>query len=123
MENKYLKVKEEGFFEKIKSFFMNLFRKNKVTEKNAVEQIVENKVENKKSFVEEIKVQQDNEKLNLLKLQRDYEAGLIKEEDMTDEQVSKVEELYKEQITKLRNDYDGYKQKIINIRKKLATSN
>ena len=123
MENKYLKVKEEGFLQKIKSFFMNLFRKNRVAEKTAVEPIAENKVENKKTFVKEIKVQQDNEKINLLKLQKDYEAGLIKEENMTDEQISKVEELYKEQITKLRNDYDGYKQKIINIRKKLATGN
>ena len=41
---------------------------------------------------------------------------------MTSEQIKKIESLYEEQIIKLRNDYDGYKQKIINTRKKLATN-
>lgn len=123
MEGKYLKVREEGFFQKIKTFFKNLFGKNKAIEEPVAEQIVEKKTENKKSFAEEIKIPQDNEKLAVLKLQKDYEAGLIKEEDMTPEQVSKVESLYEEQITKLRNDYNGYKQKIINVRKKLVTNN
>lgn len=123
MEGKYLKIREEGFFQKIKSFFKNLFGRNKVIEEPVIEQIVEKKTENKKTFEEEIKIPQDNEKLSVLKLQRDYEAGLIKEEDMTPEQVSKVESLYEEQITKLRSDYNGYKQKIINVRKKLATNN
>ena len=111
MENKYLTVKEEGFFQKIKSFFMKLFGKNKVIEEPVVENIVSDNVENKKTFAEEIRVKQDDEKLSTLKLQKDYEAGLIKEEDMTQEQVSKVENLYVEQITKLRKDYNGYKQK------------
>lgn len=123
MEGKYLKVREESFFQKIKSFFMNLFGKNKEIKEPVAEQIVENKVESKKSFAEEIKIPQDTEKLSVIKLQKDYEAGLIKEEDMTPEQVSKVESLYEEQISKLRNDYNGYKQKIINVRKKLATNN
>ena len=123
MEGKYLKIREEGFFQKIKLFFKKLFGRNKVIEEPVTEQIVEKKTEDKKSFAEEIKIPQDNEKLSALKLQKDYEAGLIKEEDMTPEQVSKVETLYEEQITKLRNDYNGYKQKIINVRKKLATNN
>lgn len=123
MENKYLTVKEEGFFQKIKSFFMKLFGKNKVIEEPVVENIVSDNVENKKTFAEEIRVKQDDEKLSTLKLQKDYEAGLIKEEDMTQEQVSKVENLYVEQITKLRKDYNGYKQKITDVRKKLAHNN
>ena len=123
MENKYLTVKEEGFFQKIKSFFMKLFGKNKVIEEPVVENIVSDNVENKKTFAEEIRLKQDDEKLSTLKLQKDYEAGLIKEEDMTQEQVSKVENLYVEQITKLRKDYNGYKQKITDVRKKLAHNN
>ena len=44
----------------------------------------------------------------------------IREEDMTPEQVSKIQSLYEEQIIKLRNNYEEYKQKIIVCRKKLA---
>ncbi len=127
MDNKYLKVKKESFFQKIKLFFRNLFRKNEVIQELVqepfAEKIIENKEENKKDFVYETKIEQDEKRLVTLKLQKDYEAGLIKEEDMTLEQVSNLESLYKEQITKLRNDYAYYKKKIINIRKKLATNN
>lgn len=84
-------------------------------------EITENKEALKKSFLDEIRVKQDEKRLLTLKLQKAYEAGLLKEEDMTPEQVSNVENLYKEQITKLKNDYVEYKQKIIKIRKKLAT--
>ena len=56
-------------------------------------------------------------------MQKDYEDGLIKEEDMTQEQVKGIENLYIEQITKLREIYTEYKYKTANLRKKLTTNN
>jgi len=123
MEHKYLIIKQDGLFQKIKSLFLKLFGRNKIVEDFAREKIIPNNAESKQSFTEEIRIKVDNEKLFTLKLQRDYEAGLIKEKDMTQEQVSKVENLYVEQIAKLREDYNGYKQKLIDIRKKLAHNN
>ena len=62
------------------------------------------------------------EKEEILKIQRDYEDGVIREEDMTPEQVSKIEKLYIEQISKLRNDYSKYKDEATKLKGKLATN-
>lgn len=124
MDNKNLMLRQESLFQKIKSFFMKIFRKQKMVEESNTTEIFEenNRIEKQKTFLDDIKVAEDTEKLKILKLQRDYEAGLIKEEEMTDDQISKVEKMYEEQIMKLRNDYDGYKHRMINVRKKLATN-
>ena len=63
---------------------------------------------------------------NLLELQRVFEEGTIKEEDLSEEQKSSLMELYKKQIEDLQRDIDKnkndlklYKEKIVNIRKKI----
>ena len=125
MDNKSLIVPEKGFFYKIKMFFKKIFNNEEVQEpeeiynyNNPVNQQIK-----KSSFADEIKVKPDLEREELMKIQRDYENGLIKEEDMTPEQVSGIEKLYVEQISKLRNDYTGYKHKTASLRRKLATNN
>lgn len=124
MDNKYLTVKKEGFFKKIKSFFMRLFNREEIIEEPVVENFTNNEqLDKKKSFAEEIKVKEDTEKTSLLKMQKDYEDGKLLEENMSAEQVSKLEKLYTEQITKLRQDYTSYKQKIVSMRKKVSQSN
>ena len=62
----------------------------------------------------------------LLELQKCFEEGIIKEEDLSEEQKSSLEELYKKQIEDLqrnidknKNDLKLYKEKIVNIRKKM----
>ncbi len=109
MNNKSLIVYEKGFFYKIKMFFKNIFNKEKLQESNDYKYT--NKQEKKPSFSDEIKIKRDFEKEKLLKMQKDYENGLIKEEDMTQEQVKGIENLYIEQITKLRETYTEYKYK------------
>ena len=59
-------------------------------------------------------------KQKLLKLQHDYEKGLISEKNMTVEQISGIEELYIEQIKKLREDFNSYKSKAISLKKRIA---
>lgn len=128
MNNKSLIVSKQSFFSKLKSFFRNIFEKyefNKPVYNDVpMHNYEENKNEDirKRAFEDNIRVRPDYEKEKLLKMQRDYEAGLIKEEDMTEEQVSGIEKLYKEQISKLRNDYREYKVKATSLRKKLVTS-
>lgn len=128
MNNKSLIVSKQSFFSKLKSFFRNIFEKDEfnkpVYNDVPMHNYEENKNEDirKRAFEDNIRVRPDYEKEKLLKMQRDYEAGLIKEEDMTEEQVSGIEKLYKEQISKLRNDYREYKVKATSLRKKLVTS-
>ena len=62
----------------------------------------------------------------LLELQRFFEEGIIKEEDLSEEQKSSLMELYKQQINELQTNIDKnkkdlklYKEKILNIRNKI----
>lgn len=124
MDNKSLMVSKKGFFYKVKKFFRSIFNKDNIQEKtdNGYNKI-ENETMRKISFNEDIKIKPDVEREQLLKMQRDYENGLIREEEMSVEQVDGIEKLYIEQISKLRDDYNMYKHKITGIRKKLAASN
>ena len=64
-----------------------------------------------------------DEKQRLLKLQEDLEAGIVFEEDLSEQDVDALEKLYKEQITLLKEMQEVYKKKIEfhkeNIRAKL----
>ena len=84
MNNKSLIVYEKGFFYKIKMFFKNIFNKEELQESNDYKYT--NEQEKRSTFSDEIKIKPDFEKEKLLKMQKDYEDGLIKEEDMTQEQ-------------------------------------
>lgn len=64
-----------------------------------------------------------DEKQRLLKLQEDLEAGIVLEEDLSEQDVYALEKLYKEQIALLKEMQEVYKKKIEfhkeNIRKNL----
>lgn len=123
MDNKSLIVSKNGFFYKIKMFFKSMFNRDYIQEEIDYSY---NKIENgsirKSSFNEDIKIKPNVEREKLLKMQQDYENGLIKEEEMTAKQVEEIEKLYIEQITKLRSDFTIYKNKVLEMKKKLATN-
>ena len=81
-------------------------------------------MENKKNtFKESISISKDT---NILDLQKKYREGLIKEEDLTEEQYQSLLTLYNKQIDKLKTilnikkqEFKNYKNSISNIRKKL----
>lgn len=69
------------------------------------------------------------ENKNLLELQRKFEEGLIKENELTEKEKSDLSKLYKEQIEHLYIDIkintreiQFYKEKIKNIRKRIKKS-
>lgn len=105
-ENKSLiKVDERSIFYRIKNFFRNSFGKNKINEYNnpTVNPNVENIKQNQKiksDFMDSIK-NTENEETKLLKLQKQYEEGLIKEEDIPYYQIEKLEALYNKQNKEL----------------------
>ncbi len=52
------------------------------------------------------------EKDKVLKLQQDFEAGNIVEEDLTDEEIAALESLYNEQISLLKQMKEVYQNKV-----------
>lgn len=125
-EKSLVQVNKNGILYKIKKFFKNLFNKNTNTTNNyniieETESLVAS--ENKKnSFMESIKNIEDEE-TKLLKLQNKFRSGEIKEEELTEEQVKSLCELYDKQIANLRKSNEIRKQKLLEYRKKLQTDN
>lgn len=108
-DNKSLvNVNENSIFYKVKCFFKNLFSKNNMEQNVIVEEkIIENNNSNSKNdFIEKYK-NIANEESKLLKLQQQYENGQIKEEDLSEKQLSDLEDLYNKQNAELfrRNVY------------------
>ena len=122
MSNKSLIVAENGLMYRIKSFFNNLFKKGNKGKRDIDINKTTESFFNKANFQNDVKVKPDVEREQLLKLQKDYELGMIKEENMTEEQVNKIEKLYKEQISKLRDDYIRYRNKASNLKNKMASN-
>lgn len=123
MDNKSLIVPKKSIFDRIKNFFKNIFKKEELQEVAYIkEKTIETKENKKSSFIDSIRTEEIIEKEEILKIQRDYENGVIREEDMTPKQVSKIEKLYIEQISKLRNDYSKYKDEATKLKGKLATN-
>lgn len=124
-EKSLVQVNENGIFYKIKSFFKNLFNRNNNTTNYAIvkedKSIVESE-NTKNSFMESIK-NIENEETKLLKLQKQYRSGEIKEEELTQEQVSSLCALYDKQIANLRKSNEIRKQKLLEYRRKMQIDN
>ena len=68
--------------------------------------------------------------MNLLELQKSFEQGTIKEEDLSEEEKNSLIELYEKQIEDLQKAIDDnkrafemYREKIVNIRNKIQSIN
>ena len=125
-EKSLVQVNENNIFYKIKKFFKNLFNRNsEITNNYAISE--EHKVnlenENKKKFFTESIKNIENEEIKLLKLQKQYRSGEIKEEELTEEQVNSLCALYDKQIENLRKSNEIRKQKLLEYRRKLQTDN
>ena len=120
-----VQINENGIFYKIKNFFKDLFNRNNNTTNYAIvkedKSIVESE-NTKNAFMESIK-NIENEETKLLKIQKQYRSGEIKEEELTQEQVSSLCALYDKQIANLRKSNEIRKQKLLEYRRKLQTGN
>ena len=124
-EKSLVQVNENGIFYKIKSFFKNLFNRNNTTNNYAIvkedKSIVESE-NTKNDFMESIKNIEDEE-TKLLKLQKQYRSGEIKEEELSEEQINSLCKLYDKQIANLKKSNDIRKQKLLEYRRKIQTDN
>ena len=122
-EKSLVQVNENSIFYKIKRFFKNLFNNTDTTDDYVAIATNNNSVEienRKTSFMESIRNIEDEE-TKLLKLQKQYRSGIIKEEELTEEQVNSLCTLYDKQIANLKKSNNMRKQKLLEYRKKLQT--
>ena len=123
-EKSLVQVNENSIFYKVKNFFKKLFYKDKVVSNvaNTIETTKRpiHKEKQKNSFMESIK-NIENEETKLLKLQKQYRNGEVKEEELTEEQINSLTALYDKQIENLRKSNQIRKQKLLEYRKKLQT--
>ena len=115
-EKKLIKSEEKNILIRIFKFIKKLcFKKQKV---KLVEEVP---CKPKDSFINKMK-----ENRNLLNLQRHFENGEVKEDELTEQQKEELLNLYNNQISELQQDIknyekvlNSYKEKILEIKRKL----
>ena len=121
-EKHLIDVNKESIFHKIKIFFINLFKKQE--KDSGVEERIRSVVSNdrqKDNFMNSVKKVEDEE-TKLLKLQKQYRNGEVKEEDMTSKQIKALCDLYDKQIAELEKSNAMRKQKLLEYRKNMKTA-
>ena len=117
-EKNLIEKKEKvNVFSKIKNFFKNLFNKNKI---EVIEESVEKEASNE--FKESIKMTEDEE-TKLLDLQKRYRRGEIAENDLTEEQIDALCDLYDKQIEDLKKSIKLKEERIAEHKRKIENNN
>ncbi len=115
-EKSLIKVNENNIFVKIRNFF----RKNKKNETviETVDKTLTTEEIQREHFKESIKNIED-ERTKLLKLQKRYRSGEIKEQDLTQVQIKSLCDLYDKQIEMMQRSIQYRKQRILEYKKNL----
>jgi len=115
-EESLTNVSKQSVFNKIKVFFQKIFRRSEQTTDNTNIEIKKAE-EEKNAFKESIKNTEDSQ-TELLKLQKKFRNGEIKEGELSQEQIDKLCELYDMQIQSLKLSIEIRKKRIEEYRKK-----
>ena len=118
-EKNLIKKEKVSFFGKIKNFFKNLFGKKQVKVNDEPKVVSE---EPNNEFIDYIKMTEDEE-TKLLELQRKYRKGEIAENDLTDEQIDALCNLYDKQINDLKISIKIKEDKISEYNKRKIENN
>ena len=121
MNNKLIPYKE-SIFTKISNFFKKLFsRKKEYIEESADEKSIYN-IQQKENFVENIVIKENEEEKRLKELQLQYDNGEIDEEDISDEDMDKLIEMYEKETEELNAETEKIKIHISQMLKELKKS-
>ena len=122
MNNKQLlEINRNSIFHKIKEFFKSMFYKNSIntnyTNSLKNENITSETLDRKNAFIKQVRKIEDEE-TKLLKLQKQYRNGEIKEEELSEEQVKSLCELYDKQIASLKKSNEIRRKELKKVRNK-----
>ncbi len=115
-EKALINVNKNGIIYRIKTFFRNIFSGKKTENIEVEPQLTKEDSNNvttqkKEEFLKYIKNIED-EGTRLIKLQKDYEEGKIKEENLSVKQISDLRDLYNKQIDFLEKSNEYKKAKL-----------
>ncbi len=108
-----LMIVKLSMIDRIKSFFKKLFSKK---EKEKVENVEVQEIKKENTFINNIKIQADDEEKRLLKLQALIADDIVTEEELPEEDVKALHKLYDRQILQLKKEIDDYREKILKLR-------
>lgn len=114
-EKDLIERNESTIFGKIKNFFRNLFKKKEISKISDEKEVGINE-EKKQEFKEYVKKTED-EDTQLLDLQRRYRKGEIGDNDLTEEQIEALCDLYDRQIISLKKSIEAKQQQITEYKK------
>ncbi len=102
---------KKSFITKVRDFLKKVFGR-----KESIQEQKEKKLNyiNQNDFKESLQVKPNAEEIKIINLQKEYKAGKIKEEDMTDEEHKKLIELYEMQNKELEEEIKLRKVRIKN---------
>lgn len=89
---------------------------------NCINSEVEKLQDDKKSFLQSIRIEPDRELLRLLDLKRKYDNGEISELDISEEDIIKIADLYEEEINTIEAETNRTKCRIKRMLKALKKS-
>ena len=110
-DNKSLIKVNDNIFSKIRNWFINLFSAKIKNIDVADSNIDISKSDNKKDFLNSLKTSESDD-TNIFNLQKKYESGQLKVSDMSEDEYSKIEDLYNRQIENLTNQIKIKKAKL-----------
>ena len=121
MKNNKLITYKENIFTKISNFFKKLFFRKKEAFTESIDEapIYNNPKEN---FIENIAIKEDEEEKRLKVLQLQYDNGEIDEENISEEDMDKLIEMYEKETEKLNLDTERRKNHIAQMLKELKQS-
>lgn len=107
-------------FEKIKDFFMKIFGIKK--QELLIEDVKYESVSDtrKEEFEKNIRVSKNEEEERILKLRKDFESGIILEEDLSKDDFDTLYNLYEREIQSTRESIQNYRDKILVLKNKIA---
>lgn len=108
MNNKLIPYKEK-IFTKISNFFKKFFfRKKEYITENIDEKSICNS-QQKEYFIKNIVIKENEEEKRLKSLQLQYDNGEINEEDISDEDMDKLIEMYEKETEELNKETEKIK--------------
>lgn len=116
-EKNLVERNEDNIFEKIKSFFKNLFGKKEIEINNIVDDDIEMEMEKSESFRSNMRNIYIDEN-NIFELQRRYQKGEIADNDLTQEQINALCQLYDSQIADLKRSISAKEKQLAKYKKK-----
>lgn len=112
------KLENISIWKRIVNFIKKIFSKDDVL-------LIDSSKENEYTVIENT-AEELSDEYKIIQIQKDYESGIIKEEDLSECEKESLKALYRKQIETLKIDISmkkkeflGYKEKIVKAKQKL----